>query len=259
MVDSHCHLADPAFAADLEAVVGRARDAGLTRALCIVTAGDSAELTRAVDVARMWPEVRFSAGIHPHVAGQYAERLDTVTAVVNDALASVPLTRAIGEIGLDYHHDLSPRDVQREVFRTQVALARELKLPIVIHTREAEADTIEILRQEGHGEVTGVFHCFTGDQHAARRALDLGFLVSFAGILTFPRAADLRDAARVVPEESLLAETDSPYLAPVPFRGRRNEPVWVGRVFDTLAEIRGAPRSRIVEQVTANLTRLLRL
>lgn len=258
MIDSHCHLADPVFGDDLDAVVARARDAGITQALCILTAGDGAELTRAADVARIWPGVRFSAGIHPHVAAKYAGRLDTVTAIVNDALASVPLTCAIGEIGLDYHYDLSPRDVQREVFRAQVGLARELGLPIVIHTREADADTIEILRQEGRGEVTGVFHCFTGDRDAARRALDLGFLVSFAGILTFPRAADLRDAARVVPDDRLLAETDSPYLAPVPFRGRRNEPAWVSRVYDTLAEIRGTSRPHIVERVSANLTRLLR-
>lgn len=258
MVDSHCHLADPAFGDDLDAVVVRARDAGIAQALCILTAGDVSELTRAADVARAWPEVLFSVGVHPHVAGQYGDRLHEIGSIVRDALAAVPLTRAIGEIGLDYHYDLSPRDVQREVFRAQVGLARELGLPIVIHTREAEADTIEILRQEGRGEVTGVFHCFTGDRDAARRALDLGFLVSFAGILTFPRAADLRDAARVVPDDRLLAETDSPYLAPVPFRGRRNEPAWVSRVYDTLAEIRGTSRPHIVERVSANLTRLLR-
>jgi len=223
----------------------------------MLTAGDEAELSRAPDVARAWPDVRFGAGVHPHVAGQYGDRLDAVEPTVRAAIAEVPFCRAIGEIGLDYHYDLSPRDVQREVFRTQVALARELELPVVIHTREAEADTMDILRREGQGRITGVFHCFTGDAEAARRALDLGFLISFAGILTFPRATELRDAARIVPDDHLLAETDSPYLAPVPFRGRRNEPAFVSRVYDTLAEIRTVSRAHVVEQVSANLARLL--
>lgn len=256
MIDSHCHLADPAFADDLDDVVARAREAGVTTALCVLTAGDQIELARAPVVAAAWPAVRFSAGIHPHVAGEYRDTLQTVEATVRASMAAVPSCRAVGEIGLDYHYDLSPRDVQRSVFRAQVALARELSLPVVIHTREAEADTLAILREEGQGKISGVFHCFTGDAQAARRALDLGFFLSFAGIVTFPKAANLREAARLVPDDRLLAETDSPYLAPVPFRGKRNEPAFVSRVYDALAAIRAAPRARVVEQVSENLERL---
>ena len=151
---------------------------------------------------------------------------------------------AIGEIGLDYHYDFSPRPVQQDLFRRQTALARELQLPVVIHTREATPDTFEILRNEGSG-VRGVFHCFTGDAAMARQALDIGFYVSFSGIITFPRSAEIREAARIVPADRLLAETDSPYLAPVPHRGKRNEPAHVVRVVEALAEVRGEARSAV--------------
>ncbi len=239
-------------------MVSRAREIGVTAAMCIITAGDEAEIARVPAVASAWDELRFSAGIHPHVAGDYAGRLDLVEQTVRGAVARIPRCRAIGEIGLDYHYDLSPRDGQREVFRLQVALARELRLPVVIHTREAEDDTFEVLRSEGRGEVPGIFHCFTGGPDAARRALDLGFMLSFAGIVTFPRASDLGDAARIVPNDRLLAETDSPYLAPVPYRGKRNEPAFVSRVYDVLAEIRATERTRVVEQITTNLYDMVR-
>ena len=138
-----------------------------------------------------------------------------------------------------YHYDFSPRAAQREVFRCQIGLARELGWPVVIHTREAETDTFEILRDEGEGQLSGIFHCFTGNVEMARGALELGFHVSFAGIVTFPRATELREAAKVVPADRLLVETDCPYLAPVPHRGKRNEPAWVTHVLDTLADVRG--------------------
>jgi TatD DNase family protein len=158
---------------------------------------------------------------------------------------------AVGEIGLDYHYDFSPREVQREVFRRQVALAAELNLPVVIHTREATDDTFAILRESGT-RVRGVFHCFTGDTAMARSALDLGFFISFAGILTFPRATELRDVAKFVPAGSLLVETDAPYLAPVPSRGKRNEPAFVVRTVEVLAELRGVPVVELAAQVTHN-------
>jgi TatD DNase family protein len=161
---------------------------------------------------------------------------------------------AIGEIGLDYHYDLAPRDVQQAVFAAQVALARELRLPVIIHTREATDDTFAILKEAG--ETEGVFHCFTGDTAMARRAVDIGFYVSFAGIVTFPKAGDLRDAAKVVPADRLLIETDSPYLAPVPHRGKRNEPAFVGRVLDALAEARGEAPGDLEARVTRNFVRL---
>ena len=155
-----------------------------------------------------------------------------------DAIASSRQSCAVGEIGLDYHYDFAPREVQQEVFRRQVCFARERDLPVVIHTREADDDTVTILREEGGGSVRGVFHCFTGDNTLARQVLDLGFYVSFSGIVTFRRADEIREVARLVPATRLLAETDSPYLAPTPHRGKRNEPAWVTRVVEVLAETR---------------------
>lgn len=256
VIDAHCHLADEVFASDLAAVVARAQAAGVTRALCVVAAGEADELARAAAVARAWPSVCFSAGVHPHAAARYAGNLDEVAAAVRAAVAALPGMCAIGEIGLDYHYDLAPRDVQRQVFARQIALARELGAPIVIHTREADADTVAMLRSEGARCVSGMFHCFTGTEALAREALALGFHISFSGIVTFPRAAPLRDVAKRVPDDRLLAETDSPYLAPVPHRGTRNEPARIGSVYATLAEARGAPAGRLAAVIAANFERL---
>lgn len=255
MVDSHCHLAGEEFASDLESVVSRATGAGLTGAVCILAAGDQAEAERAAAVRAAWPNVRFAVGIHPHQAGEWSGRLPEAIDLVRRR-AQVEEARAIGEIGLDYHYDFSPREIQQELFRAQVRLARELALPVVIHTREAGNDTFRILHEDGGGEVRGVFHCFTGDEAMARAALDLDFHLSFAGILTFPRAVEIRQAARSTPADRLLAETDSPYLAPVPFRGRRNEPAHVVRVFEKLAEVRSEPLDAVTRQVTANFEAL---
>ena len=238
MIDSHCHLADDAFVPDLEGVVQRARSAGVAGALCIIDLTNPAEIERLERVRKLWPEVRCAAGIHPHQAGKFADDVDTVVGHVRSAIDSLDGFRAVGEIGLDYHYDFAPRELQQTVFARQVALARELALPVVIHTREADADTVHILRDEGRGEVRGVFHCFTGDVDLARQALDLGFHVSFSGIVTFRNAVQIREAAQIVPADRLLAETDAPYLAPVPHRGKRNEPAWVGRVVEVLAEVR---------------------
>ncbi len=250
MIDSHCHLADDAFADDLEAVIGRARAAGVEGALCILSAGDGKESAAAARVRALWPDVRFSLGIHPHKAGEFAGRLEDARASVRHGIVSEG-ARAIGEIGLDYHYDFSPRDVQQEVFRAQVSLALELALPVVIHTREATEDTFGILREAGSA-IRGVFHCFTGDLVMARAALDLGFYVSLAGIVTFPRAGELRDVARLVPDDRLLIETDAPYLAPVPHRGKRNEPAFVGRVAETIAVLRGVPADALGVQAARN-------
>jgi TatD DNase family protein len=246
VIDSHCHIAGDEFEGDLADVVRRAIDADVTSALCILSAGDASEAARAEQVRAAWPAVRFAAGVHPHHAGLFAGRVGDAIDLVR---ADVSRTGAcaIGEIGLDYHYDFSPRDVQQEVFRAQIGLARELGLPIVIHTREAAADTFRILDEEGRGRIRGVFHCFTGDAAMAQAALDIGFCLSFAGIVTFPRAADLREAARLVPADRLLAETDSPYLAPVPHRGQRNEPAYVARVVEALAETRGETRAQVAE------------
>ena len=238
MIDSHCHLADDAFVPDLAEVIARAKAAGLTGALCILDATNPEEATRFREVAALWGPARCATGIHPHQAGKFRDRVDEVGQFVADAIAESPQSCAVGEIGLDYHYDFAPRAVQQEVFRHQVRLARERDLPVVIHTREADDDTVSILREEGGGTVRGVFHCFTGDTSLARQALDLGFYVSFSGIVTFRRADEIREAARLVPASRLLTETDSPYLAPIPHRGKRNEPAWVTRVVEVLAETR---------------------
>jgi TatD DNase family protein len=169
-----------------------------------------------------------------------------------------PGARAIGEIGLDYHYDFAPPDVQQQVFRPQVALARELDLPVVIHTREADDDTLRILGEAGAGNVRGVLHCFTGGPSLARAGLDLGFYISFSGIVTFPKSAELRETARGVPLDRVLIETDSPFLAPPPHRGRRNEPAWVARVADTLATLHGVPAEDVRRRTAANFHALFR-
>jgi TatD DNase family protein len=253
MIDSHCHLADETFENDLEATIARARDAGVDAALCILAAGDADEARRARNVQSRWDAVRFATGVHPHSAGAFAGRI-AESADVTRSHARAFNTCAIGEVGLDYHYDFAPRDVQREVFSAQIALAKELGLPIIIHTREATDDTFAILQE--HAGIRGVFHCFTGDAAMARRALDIDFHLSFAGIVTFPKAGDLRDAARIVPENRLLIETDSPYLAPVPHRGKRNEPAYVARVLAALAEARGVAAGALDAAVTANFGRL---
>ncbi len=163
---------------------------------------------------------------------------------------------AIGEIGLDYHYDFAPKDVQRDLFGAQIALACELNLPVIIHTREADEHTLDVLRREGKGEVRGVFHCFTGDDSLARAALDLGFMLSFSGIVTFPRSDALRNTARSIPLDRLLIETDSPFLAPVPRRGQRNEPAWVSHVADALAGALGITVDELERATDANFERL---
>jgi TatD DNase family protein len=252
MIDSHGHLADEAFAEDIGAVIQRAREAGVQGVLCVVDVSDPAEAVRADGVAQRWDAVRTTAGVHPHRSGPFSGRAGAAVALVEARLASDPRVRAIGEVGLDYHYDFAPRDVQRNVFSAQVALARDRGYPLVIHTREADDDTVAILEQEGAGRVRGVFHCFSGDSGLARRALRLGFYLSFSGILTFPRSAAVRDAAAIVPLDRLLVETDCPYLSPVPYRGRRNEPAWVVETVKRLADIRGIDPSEVASAASEN-------
>ncbi len=256
MVDSHCHLADEAFAGDLEAVVARAREAGVISAMCILAAGDGTESARAARVRALWPAVRFAVGVHPHQAGAVTGGPAAAADLVRRALEA-ERALAVGEIGLDYHYDFSPRDVQRDMFEAQVGLARELALPIVIHTREATDDTFDVLRNAGDGAVRGVFHCFTGDVAMARRALELDFHISLSGIVSFPRATELREVAAMVPDNRLLIETDAPYLAPAPHRGKRNEPAFVTRVAEVVAEVRNAPVAEIARLAARNLEALL--
>ena len=249
MIDSHCHLAGKEFSSDLDAVVARARQVGVARCLVILAADDDEEIEQAAAVAAAWPEVRFAVGVHPHNAHRFAAEPDAAAARVLARL-TLPRVCAVGEIGLDYHYDFSPRAVQHAVFRAQLRLARDRRLPVVIHTREAEDDTLRLIREEGVD--TGVFHCFSGDVSAAARALATGFHVSIPGIATFPKATDLREAIKAIPADRLLIETDSPYLAPMPYRGKRNEPAYVARVLDTVAEIRASDRAELATRLAAN-------
>jgi TatD DNase family protein len=249
MIDSHCHLADEKFGQDLTQVVSRAKDAGLTSALCILSADESDEVERADLVRSAWPEITFSAGVHPHRAGGFGERprdaAETAAATI-DRVGAV----AVGEIGLDYHYDFAPRAVQQAVFEAQVELAMSRGLPVIIHTREATEDTMTVLRRASG--VTGVMHCFTGTVDEARQALDLGLYISLSGIVTFPRADALRDVARFVPEDRLLVETDAPFLAPVPHRGRRNEPAWIVETLTAIAATRRVAATELAVTIVRN-------
>lgn len=258
MIDSHCHLADEVFVSDLHEVVARAKAAGVSRALCILSADEPEEIDRAADVLTAWPSVSFASAVHPHRSGAYATRIDEAVRATR-AAAEKSNAAAIGEIGLDYHYDFSPRDVQREVFAAQVELALELERPVVIHTRTATEDTMAVLREAGRGRVRGVMHCFSGTVDEARQALDIGFLISLSGILTFPKASALREVARFIPVELLLVETDAPFLAPVPHRGNRNEPAYVAQTLSALAAARNEPIGRLDAQVTENFVRFVRL
>jgi TatD DNase family protein len=257
-VDSHCHLAGEEFEPDLPEVIDRARAAGLTGALVIVGADDEAEFQRAETVTRAWDGIRLSIGVHPHAAAQFADDPAAGAGLAGQRIDGSPAARALGEIGLDYHYDFAPRDVQQAVFREQIRAARKRSLPIIIHTREAEDDTFRILTEESAGDAGGVFHCFTGDRAMATRALDLGFHLSLAGIVTFPRAGELHEVAKIVPLDRLLIETDSPFLAPVPHRGTRNEPARVVHVADAVAALRGTTSADIAAATHDNFVRLFK-
>jgi TatD DNase family protein len=257
MIDSHCHLAGEEFVADLPAVLDRARAAGLTRALVIVAAEDDDEWARARALAAAWEGIHLATGVHPHQAHRFAADPAAAAGVVAARLDAWPAVRAVAEIGLDYHYDFSPREVQIAVFRAQLALAQARGLPVALHTREAEEDTLRLLAEaQAVAPLRGVFHCFTGDAAAAARALAPGFSLSIPGIVTFPRAVELRDAVRDIPLDRLLVETDAPYLAPVPHRGRRNEPAFVAGTVAAVAQARGVSAAALAAATAANYTRL---
>jgi TatD DNase family protein len=250
LVDSHCHLDDQQFDADREETIARARAAGVETMMAIGTGDGPPDLEVAVRLAERYPFIHATIGVHPHDAAKATEE----TFARLRELASHPKVQAIGEIGLDYHYDFSPRDVQRTVFERQLALAAEAGKPVVIHTREAWEDTLAVLRSRWQGG--GIMHCFTGDERQARQALDLGFHLAFGGVLTFPKAEEVRQAARTTPAGRLLVETDCPYLAPVPRRGKRNEPAFLVDTVRRLAEVRGVAPEEIAELTTGNFERL---
>jgi TatD DNase family protein len=259
MIDSHCHLAGKEFARDLEEVIARARAAGLVRCLVILDAEDEGEFIQAERVSALWPEVKFSIGVHPHNAHRFADAPQRAAELTARRLESVRDAVAVGEIGLDYHYDFSPRAVQHAVFRAQLQLARSRDLPVVIHTREADDDTLAILGEERGDSLRGVFHCFTGDVGALQRRVPIGFYVSIPGVATFPKSSDLRDALRHIPDDRLLIETDSPYLAPLPYRGKRNEPSYVVQTLDVVAGVRGQDRAALGARLVRNFDEFTRL
>ncbi len=257
-VDSHAHIDGEEFDADRDEVVARARAAGV-RAMLNVGTGDphGGNFERAVAVAEKYEGIYAAVGVHPHDAKLFDEAAERLLLRLLESGGRVV---ALGEIGLDFHYDHSPRDVQREVFRRQLRLARELRKPVVIHSREADEETVEILREEWSGAGLGcVMHCFGGSVWMAERVVEMGFYVSFAGNVTFKKAEALRDAARGVPPGRLLIETDCPFLSPVPFRGRRNEPAHVVETARFLAELRGVSHEELGRVTSENFFRLFGL
>ena len=251
LIDSHCHLDDEQFDGDRDQVIERAREAGVERMLAIGTGAGPPDLEAALRLARQYPFMYATVGVHPHDAAKATpETFTALAALLGDAKVL-----ALGEIGLDYHYDFSPRDVQREVFVAQLELAAQAGKPIVIHTREAWDDTLRLLGEHWRG--AGIMHCFSGGAAEARQALDLGFSLAFGGVLTFPKAEKVREAARMTPADRLLVETDAPYLAPVPKRGLRNEPAFMIETVRRLAEIRGVAAEQIAAVTTQNFERLM--
>lgn len=251
LIDSHCHLDFPDFADELDAVVERAHAAGVERLVTISTRVKHGD--RLVAIAERFPNVFFTIGTHPH---QAAEEPEIDSAAIR-AFAAHPKCVGIGEAGLDYHYNYAPPEIAARVFRAQIGLARELGLPLVIHAREADNDIAAILREEmAAGAFKAVLHCFTSSRALAETGLELGLYVSFSGVLTFKNSADLRAIARDVPLDRLLVETDAPFLAPIPHRGRRNEPAFVVETARVLAEVKGVDGPTIAAATRHNTLRL---
>ncbi len=257
LIDSHVHLDDERYNPDRAEIFARAQEAGVE---AFITIGcDLATSRAAVELADRHANVYATVGVHPHEVKHIEESWYQEFT----ELAKHPKVVGYGEIGLDFHYDHSPREIQRQRFREQIRLAKELELPIVIHTRDAQDDTITILREEHASEVGGVFHCFSGDAWLAKDALDLGFYISFSGIITFQNASMLREIVQTVPDDRLLIETDAPYLTPVPFRGKRNESAYVKKVAEKIAEEKEGTTplafERIAQITTANARKLFKI
>ncbi|MBL8173961.1 MAG: TatD family hydrolase [Bryobacterales bacterium] len=253
LVDSHCHLDGPQFDGDREAAVERALEAGVTTLLAIGTGNGPPDLEAGIRLAERYAHVYATVGVHPHHAAKATGR----TFLELEELLRHPRVLGVGEIGLDYHYNFSPPEVQREVFRAQLDVAKRCGKPVVIHTREAWEDTFAILESEWTGR--GIMHCFSGGPAEARRSLALGFHISFAGVVTFPKALELQQAAREVPADRYLVETDAPYLAPAPHRGKRNEPAFVTHTAAKLALLRGVGPEVIAAESTNNFRTLMGL
>ncbi len=256
LVDSHAHLDFEDYEQDLDGVVARARAAGLERIVCVGLWRAPGSFGNALDLATREPGFfSATAGVHPHECARVPEedwaRLE--------ALSADPRVVAVGETGLDFHYDHSPRPVQEASFRRSLGIARRAGKPVVVHVREADEVCARVLREEGVPDAGGVIHCFTGDAAAARAYLDLGLFLSVAGVVTFRTAGPIREAVRIVPRDRLLVETDCPFLAPIPYRGKRNEPAWVVETARKVAEVWGTTLEEVARATTANVKRLFRL
>ncbi len=255
LVDTHCHLDDEQFAGDREAVIERARAAGLVSMLAIGTGKGPPDLSAAIRVAEQHSFIYATVGVHPNDSPQRTER----TFSDLEQLLRHPKVKAVGEIGLDYHWGV-PKELQLPAFAGQLELAEAAGMPVIIHTRDAWDNTMEVLRKRW--APTGlpcVMHCFTGDESQARECLDLGFYLAFGGVTTFPKSLALREAARIIPADRLLLETDAPYLAPVPHRGKRNEPSFVMHTAEVIARLRGISSEQLAQETTSNFERILGL
>ncbi len=250
LIDSHAHLDDPKFENDLDTVLQRAWDAGIRRILTIGNGRGPDDMGCGIPLVENHDWIFTSAGVHPHDASKVEERHYGLL----EQLSRHPKVLAIGETGLDYYYDHSPREIQREVFRRQLALAGHANLPVIVHTRDADADTIEMLDNARPGR--GVIHCFTGGERLAEFAIEIGFLISFSGIVTFPNAGELAAIAKRIPADRILVETDCPYLAPVPHRGKRNEPGFAADTAKFIAGARGVSFEDFAAQTSANFDRL---
>jgi TatD DNase family protein len=252
LIDSHCHLDSDQFDPDRESVINRALAAGVTHLLAIGTGNGPPDLAAGIRLADRYEFFYATVGVHPHDA---SKSTDEVLKNLS-TLAQHKKVVAVGEIGLDYHYDFAPREVQLSVFIDQMKIAESAHKPIVIHTREAWDDTISALRTHWNPQRGGIMHCFSGNPEQAQQALDLGFYLSFGGIVTFPKALEIQESARLCPSDRILIETDAPYLAPVPKRGKRNEPAFMLETARKLAQLRGVSEQAIAEATTANFRRL---
>jgi TatD DNase family protein len=255
LIDSHAHIQAKEYDGEVAAILERARAAGVERIIAVGGAGDMTSNMGAVALAEAFPNVFATVGMHPHDAKDV--RADELAAL--QTLAAHQKVVAVGETGLDYYYNHSAQEVQRQLFARFIHMALETDLPLVVHERDAARDAAEMLRQEGSGSLRGVIHCFTGTYESACDFLDLGFYISFTGIITFKNAEMLRDVVRKLPLERMLVETDSPYLTPVPYRGRRNEPAYVQFVAAAIAKLKGIPVEAVAEITTANTRALFRI
>jgi TatD DNase family protein len=255
LIDSHAHIQGAAYAAEVDEVIKRAGKAGVEKIIVVGGAGELSSNQAAIALADSYGNLYATVGMHPHDAKDVGEaELEKLQELTNR-----PKVIAVGETGLDFYYNHSPHDVQRDIFRRFIRMARETGLPLVVHERDAHKDVAELLRSEGAGKISGVIHCFTGDYQAARNYLDLGFYLSFTGIITFKNAQPLREVVRKVPLERMFVETDSPYLTPVPHRGKRNEPAYVRFVAETVAQLKALTLEEVARVTTDNVRQLFRI